>query len=45
MTIRHPETQPNGKDPGMKAFVNEVTGIGCELCAQTCPEVFELEIL
>jgi ferredoxin len=26
----------------MKAFVDPETCIGCELCAQTCPEVFEM---
>ena len=27
----------------MKASVNEDICIGCELCAQTCPEVFEMK--
>lgn len=26
----------------MKAKVNPETCIGCELCAQTCPEAFEM---
>jgi ferredoxin len=26
----------------MKASVNKDTCIGCELCVQTCPEVFEM---
>ena len=26
----------------MKAIVDEVTCIGCGLCAETCPEVFEM---
>lgn len=27
----------------MKAIVNEDTCIGCGLCAQICPEVFEMD--
>jgi ferredoxin len=27
----------------MKAIVDKDTCTGCELCAQTCPEVFEME--
>jgi ferredoxin len=27
----------------MKATVNEKTCVGCGLCADTCPEVFEVE--
>lgn len=26
----------------MKAIVNEETCVGCGLCADTCPEVFEM---
>ena len=27
----------------MKAFVDEDLCTGCELCTQTCPDVFEME--
>ncbi len=27
----------------MKAYVDRDTCIGCELCAATCPEVFEMD--
>ncbi len=27
----------------MKVFVDQETCTGCGLCAQTCPEVFEME--
>ena len=27
----------------MKAIVDKNACIGCELCAQTCPDVFEME--
>jgi ferredoxin len=27
----------------MEAFVNQDTCVGCGLCADTCPEVFEME--
>ena len=31
------------KGERMKAFVNPDLCTGCELCAQTCPEVFRME--
>ena len=33
----------NERNATVKAIVNKDTCTGCELCVQTCPEVFEMD--